>query len=139
MPGATLLLAGVGRAVTDGLSYPVWGGPQAAPSPHSTLDSSLLAPGGPSAGNKVSWGCWRRKGCSLSLAADELWSAKEDSPAAPAPADEEIIHQRQGRAFLEALRHVLASAWYNTNQTVIQFRFKAPAKDMGRLLYLCFL
>lgn len=36
----------------------------------------------------------------MSLATGELWSAKEDNPAAPDPADEDIIHQRQEKAFL---------------------------------------
>lgn len=116
VPLGALLLPGVGRSLTDGLSYPVWGAPQAVSSPHSTLDSSLLFPGGPSAGNNVSWDagdrrcplvrnegslvCWRLKGCSLSLATGELWSAKEDNPAAPDPGDKEIIHQKQEKAFL---------------------------------------
>lgn len=55
VPLDALLLSGMGRALTDVLSYPIWGAPQAAPSPCSTLDSSLLAAGGPSAGDNVPW------------------------------------------------------------------------------------
>lgn len=105
------------------LASTFWGVPSGSTRPHTTLASSLLCPGGPLAGNEASLGCWKLKKCILPLAACEPWSVREHNP--PAPADGEVIHQPQEKAFLVSNPGGSSEARLqhdnNTKQTVNQF------------------